>query len=115
MLLHERLQLQADQLRQTHIQDRLGLPLGEHQIFRLLLAGLGFKLDSLGDAHGQAVLHLLLALAAPENLDDQVDHVHGLYQALLNLPPLQLPGQKILVLPGADLKLEIHMVLDDLL
>ena len=115
ILLLQCLNLQSDEAVQAHFQDGRGLALGKAEFFRAALTGLGLKSDAFGDAHGQAVLYLFLAAAAPEDLDNQVDAAAGPDQSLLDFLFFHLFGQQALIFPGVEIKLKIHMALDDFL
>ena len=52
-------------------------------------------------------------MGTPQDLNDQVDHIASLDQALLDLLFLHFPGKEGGVLPGSCLELEIHAGLQD--
>ena len=113
MLVDKRLNLQADQLVQTHFQYGVGLLLGEHKLGGHDLGLLGLEFDAVHLALHQACLRHIAVLGAPQDLDDQVDDVASLDQPLLNLLLLLLLRQKVGVLPGCDLKLKVDVSLQD--
>ena len=115
MLLHQRLNLKPNQLIKPHFQNRRRLPLREPKHRRHFLGNLRLELDVIRHAVYQTSLCILHGLAAPQNLDDQVDNIAGLYQSFLNLLLIPLLVQQILVLSGGHLELKIHMMLDNLL
>ena len=75
MLLHKRLNLQANQLIKAHLQNCRCLPLCKPEHGRHLLGNLGLKLDIVGHTAYQASLSVLHRLTSPENLYNQVNHV----------------------------------------
>ena len=85
MLCHKRLDLQANEFIEAHIQYGRGLPLCELQLFGLAFAGLCLKPDSLCNAAYQTIFHLLPVLAASEDLNDKINDITGFYQAFLDL------------------------------
>ena len=111
MLLDQGLYLQADQLVQAHLQDGVGLALRKGQLLRHDLGLFGLELDAGGLALHKAGLSHIPVLGAPENLNDQVYDIAGLDETLLYLLALHLLSQKIGVLSGGDLKLEVHVCL----
>ena len=111
MLLDQGFHLEADQLGQAHLQDRVRLHLGEAELRGQPAGFLRLEFDVVGDAPDEAVPHLLLAAAAAQDLDDQVDDVHRPDQALLHLALFPLPLQQGAVLARRHLELEIDVML----
>ena len=90
MLLHQSIDLQTDQLVETHVQDGCGLFLCEFQGFCRFFGGLGLEFDPFCDTVGQTFLYLVTALAAAEDLDDQVNDIAGFDKAFLDFLFLKL-------------------------
>ena len=71
--------------------------------------------DSLRHAFHQTPLYLLPVFASAKDLDNQINHIAGLDQSLLDFLFLLFLSQKRRVLSGGHIKQEIHMMLNDLL
>ena len=115
MLFHQSLDFQTDQAVQTHLKDRRRLALRKPQFLRLFSGSLGFETDPFRLAAHQTCLCRLHIPAAPKNLNNQIDHVACLDQALLDLFFVQFPVQKRPVLSGIQFKLKINHMIEDLL
>ena len=114
IFLHQSLDLQTNQSVQTHLQDSLGLALGEPKLGRTLFRCLGFKTDAVSDTRGQTGLGVLDILTAPQDLDDQVNDLAGFDEAFLNFPLLLLFRQQCPIFPGGQLVLEFDVMLQNL-
>ena len=115
MLLHQSIDLQSDQLVKTHVQDRCGLFLCEFQGSCRFFGCLGLEFNPFCDTVGQTFLYLVTALAATEDLDDQVNDIAGFDKAFLDLTLLLFLGKKGGVLSGIYFENKINMMGNDLL
>ena len=115
MLLHQSIDLQTDQLVKTHVQDSCGLFFCEFQGFCRLFGCLGLEFNPFCDTVGQTFLYLVTALAATEDLDDQINDIAGFDKAFLDLPFLLFLGKKGCIFSGIYFKYKVHMVSNDLL
>ena len=100
MLLHQGIDFQTDQLVEAHVQDCCGLFLCKFQSFCCFFGGLGFKSDSFCNAICEAFFYLVTALAAAEDLNDQINNIASLDQTFLDLTLLLFLGKKGGVLSG---------------
>ena len=114
MLRRQRVDLQTDQLVEPHLQDRVGLRLGEAQLSGVRLRLAGLEAYAFRGAVHQAVLRHGPVLRSAQDLYDQVDHIHGSDQAFLDLLLLEVRVQHALILPGGDLKLEVDVGFQDI-
>ena len=112
MLLCQLQKLETDELGKPHIQNGLGLPLGEAELpdhrNELLIPLLEFEFSQF--SRHQGLLRIRLRLTVPEQGNDGVDEIHGLDQALLDLLLGKLLVQKVLVLGINELVLELHIL-----
>ena len=108
VLRYERLEFESDQPDKTHIEDRLRLLLRESEPGSHLLALLCLKSDPLCDPARQTQLRHLLVPGSPEDLDDQIDHIDGFYEAFLDLLFQQILFEKASVLSVGELKAEFR-------
>ncbi len=115
MLIDQCFDFQTNQFIQTHIQNRIGLLLGKHQLGRHDLGFLGLKLDAVNPAFDKTCLCHSPVFGTAQDLDDQIDHVARFDQAFLDFLTFQFPGQKIGILSGGNLILELYTFLYDLL
>ncbi len=113
MLLNQRLDFQANQLVQSHLQNRGGLSLGEMQHGCGLSGQVGTEANSLRVALHQAGLGLTDVFASAQNFNNQVDDVTGLDETLLNLLLLSFFIQERGIFPGGQLILEADIVADN--
>ena len=113
ILLLKRQNLETNEPVQTHFQNRCGLALRKGQPGRGFLRLLRLKADLPGISRHQTSLGLGEALAAPENLDDQINDVAGLNQSFFDLLLHQFFFQQGLIFSGNHLIVEICMQTDD--
>ena len=78
------------------------------------LRSLGLEANAVGDARSQTGFGILDILAAPQDLNDQIDDLTGFDKAFLNLPLLLLFCQQGAVFPGGQFVLKFDIMLQDL-
>ena len=115
MLLLQLDQLETDELAETHIEDRLRLPLREVEGLdrRHKLAVPLTELDARDLTAHECLLRIGLVLRVPEEGNDGVDQVDGLDETILDLFTCELLLEQVLVLVREDLVLELEIGLQD--
>ena len=113
MLFNQRLQLQTDELVQAHFQNGVGLVLRKGKLSRHQLRFFGLKADAVRFSFHQTGLRHGPVAGPSEDLDDEVDHIAGLDETFLNLPPASFLREQVLVFSGGHLIEKIHMGLQN--
>ena len=113
MVFNQRLQLQADQLVQTHLQNSVRLFFRKAKLGRHGQGSFGAEFNAFRLPVHKAGLRHRSVLRSPQDLDHQIDHVAGFDQPLLDLLFLLLFFQKIRIFSGGHLKLELHAFSDN--
>ena len=85
MFCHQGFDFQSDQLIQSHLQNRSCLSLGKAEFFCCFLTGFRLEADTFGHTVYQTLFYLFLVFTSTQDLDDQIDHITGFDQTLLDL------------------------------
>ena len=109
----QRFNFQTNQFIQPHFQNCRCLSFRKPEHSRHLFRNLRFKLDVLCDSLRQTCFGIFDRLASPQNLNDQIDHVTGFDQTFLHFFFIQFFCEKRFVFSRGQLKLKIHMMLND--